>query len=874
MKLQKLSIFIWGALLFVFILNFYFNFFRFPFLNVNLFEAIPEHSAVIIECNNLESLNNSGARSTFWNSVQKTSLFEKIQKDLFEIQSRLVKKEDSSVVFQNNQFLAALQISSAQSADFLYIIDADGIRFDAEALIEEHEKIKINKSVFLKETVYELIFPDNQRFTVCFYNNLILFSRFPFMVEDAIAQLNNPRKALSGQKNFQLAKKSIDGDPGVSVYFNFRQIPQLVNPSGRKSNLDHLKNVDSWVTLNFYSEGDSLVIDGTYITDSGSDFKQGAINSSASKIFEVIPDNCSFLFWQSNNKAAFKKNDPIFKNYVQPWIGEEQAIFLTESRQAALEDEQFIICQAKDAELAIRYLNQYADTKGKLEEIDYQTFTIYQLFADEVLQTMSLFNQDGFENPFYTSIGEYVVFSNSRQSLEVLIDKHILGQTLSNNAAFLQFQKELLPVTNTWIYCNVPLFTPFLRQLTTDAGQKDFETFFDILSSLNSLGVQLEQSGKKSDLRFYFDASGDHAKGTKSIWTARLAAHAIIQPAVVKNAKTHQNEIFVQDAENRIYLFDRNGKIIWERKLKSPILSKIRLIQYYEGTEGQLLFNTKDQIYLIDHEGNDVSAFPINLPSPASNGLCLIDFENNKEYQFFIGTENGFIYGFEKTGEPVAGWNPKENAGKLLHDLEHFQVSGNDYILALNESGAFDVFKRNGEKHFETVAFDTKYLSPPGFQVFENNARIVMANHAGKANVFNQKGKHFNLYAGTGSDKNVRFLFADVTGDDRKDYISLSGRDLSCYYYEKSDFKKTFDARFEQPQDELFAVQIPGDNKFQIGTLDKTGKRINLLTGAGRLSEGFPLAGTTEFSIVDLFDANGKVLVVAFENSIYASKVE
>ena len=237
-------------------------------------------------------------------------------------------------------------------------------------------------------------------------------------------------------------------------------------------------------------------------------------------------------------------------------------------------------------------------------------------------------------------------------------------------------------------------------------------------------------------------------------------------------------------------MFDRNGKLLWERPLKSPILSKIFQIDYYGDDENQILFNTKDHIYLIDHKGKDIKAFPLDLPVPASNGLCIIDFENNKNYTFFIGAQNGSVYAFKKTGAPLEGWNPKENVGKLIHDIQHFQLAGNDYILALNDIGDFHVFKRNGENRFEPVSFNSKYLSPPGFQTFKKNARIVLANQNGKAQVFNLKGKHFNLYVGSGNDKNTQFLFADVIGDDRKDYITLNGRDLSCYYYEKSDFKK------------------------------------------------------------------------------------
>ena len=104
----------------------------------------------------------------------------------------------------------------------------------------------------------------------------------------------------------------------------------------------------------------------------------------------------------------------------------------------------------------------------------------------------------------------------------------------------------------------------------------------------------------------------------------------------------------------------------------------------------------------------------------------------------------------------------QKKVGKLLHDIQHFQVMENDYIIALNETGDFHAFQRNGEKRFESTSFATRYFSPPGIQIFKKNARIVLTNPSGKAQVFNRKGKYFNLYVGTGKDKNVQFIFSDI----------------------------------------------------------------------------------------------------------------
>jgi hypothetical protein len=47
------------------------------------------------------------------------------------------------------------------------------------------------------------------------------------------------------------------------------------------------------------------------------------------------------------------------------------------------------------------------------------------------------------------------------------------------------------------------------------------------------------------------------------------------KPYMVKNHNTGENELFVQDILNNIYLINRAGRILWKKKLPEPIISEI-----------------------------------------------------------------------------------------------------------------------------------------------------------------------------------------------------------------------------------------------------------------------------------------------------------
>ena len=296
--------------------------------------------------------------------------------------------------------------------------------------------------------------------------------------------------------------------------------------------------MESLLTLNIHAEDNDVSIDGAFVSDSNTEFKTGTIKPSESEMYKVIPDNCSFLFWQSKihekSQLPLELESADFTKYLEPWIGEEFAVFLTESRKISISEEQFFVFKVKDTELTEQLLTEYAESKGKLQKIDYQTFTINQLFSGEFLSPMSLLDKEGLQSPFYTIIEDFIIFSGSRQSLEILIDKHILGQTLSNDASFLQFHGGLMQTSNTFFYCNTSLVIPFLRHFSAELGQEHIDAFFDILYNFKTLGVQLDRSKKISNLDIYLNESESHSTATKIIWTANLKANAIIPPAVLK----------------------------------------------------------------------------------------------------------------------------------------------------------------------------------------------------------------------------------------------------------------------------------------------------------------------------------------------------
>ena len=346
------------------------------------------------------------------------------------------------------------------------------------------------------------------------------------------------------------------------------------------------------------------------------------------------------------------------------------------------------------------------------------------------------------------------------------------------------------------------------------------------------------------------------------LWSVPLMANAALQPVVQMNQPKGELDIFITDDENRIYLVSRSGQLLWRRQLPERIQSDIFHVHLVNGDQGQFAFSTRSAIYVVDRAGEDVEGFPLELAVPATNGVTVVDFFQSNDYHFFIACENGKAYGFDEKGSPIEGWRPKEGIGWVEHPLLHFQAEGKDFLAMLDVTGKMKVFKKNGSDRFKTVVFDTPDLQRLDYQISKSSSRIVTSNREGKVYVTNLVGNHFGLQLRAGKNEEVKFLFADVIGDERKDYIALSGNELTVSHYEGNKFEKAFTHQYPWSQDEVFSVKWERRNKDFIGTVNRSKKQLFLMDGSGRIPDQFPLAGSTPFVIADLM-GDGKPVVIA-----------
>ena len=508
---------------------------------------------------------------------------------------------------------------------------------------------------------------------------------------------------------------------------------------------------------------------------------------------------------------------------------------------------------------------------GKLESYDYQMFHIEQLLADDVLMPVFGKRLNPIKNPYYTVLDDFVIFCNSKQALELWLDKYLAGNTLGNNIPFLQIQQSQPDDRKVHFSLNFSKLSFVLQEYMRPEYREDFVNTSQIYTQFGPLSLGLYPKGQRSLVNgeIYrlpsekLDLNTTVPTETKAevVWKKELNTKILEAPKVIVDAASNEKRILVKTKNNALHCLDETGENLWTVTFDSPILSEI--ISISKNQQTQLIFNTEEAIYRYNLDGKEVQT-PLKIKSKMTNGVLAVDFDNNEEYSLFVASKNKNIYGFTLAGEPLPGWSPLRKKAKFYEALQHFNTAEKDFIFGMSNKGVLEAFQRNGEDRFpHPIKLKEGYLTVPAYDKHPDMTRIIALDENGRLTVINTEGESFSLNVKIGEKQEPKLLFKDIVGDSRKDYIVLNNKELSTWTYEGKEFKKVQDFTFEKAPSKLF------DAGEGIGIVNEKSAEINLILNSGKAHPNFPLGGTTPYVMTDLLEDGKKDLVVGNGSEIY-----
>lgn len=182
------------------------------------------------------------------------------------------------------------------------------------------------------------------------------------------------------------------------------------------------------------------------------------------------------------------------------WMGNEIAVIKPAVDKENRLDNLVLALKCKDVDLAkdqLAYLTEQISRKTpvRFREMEYNGHTISYLSLKGFFQLFlgSLFKK--FDHPYYTFLGDYVVFSNSPSTLTAMIRDYVLGNTLAENKKYGLVREKLGKQNNIYGFISSPETYEYFHRSLQPEIRSELIKNKGAFQSFESVGFALVNEG-------------------------------------------------------------------------------------------------------------------------------------------------------------------------------------------------------------------------------------------------------------------------------------------------------------------------------------------------------------------------------------------
>ena len=890
----------------IFSYNFYKNI-KAP-INANSFVAIPQNAALIVQGKSFKDLiQKLNSSNIIWEElVNNTSISNTYNKQLNFLDS-LMNDEMIGQITNHQSVITSLHQLGASDFDAIYYF-ATASNIEHESLINHLKVItKLNPEtrIYDEVSIYNFTVNEGKKIALIYHKGIVAFSFSTILIEDVVRQLN-AETSLLDDVNFSSVLKTAGESEFGNVFVNVAQLNKITSSFLDKSIKADLKDIElfsTWMALDVSIKSNAVMLNGFALAQDSTNLYLSLFKDQKpqdQELINILPKNTAFVYYNgfSDVKAFFKKKLDILKkrnqslpyesllesfssenqlDIVEEWLsflGNEMAAVITEpTNDFDFENHKFLVFKISSQEKAISSLNTIA-LKINEEPHPILPFNDYQISRIDFKNFFTAFFGKPFFNinqPFYTIIGDYLVFGASEAAVQEFITYQLNNKILQNDENYIAFKENLSSSSNVFIYNNIARSVKLYPNFVAENYHKTILEKTELLQKFEAVSLQI--SAQKSNLyytNFYLKYNPVYKQDTRSVWETELEGEIIGNPEIVINHTNNTREIFVQDNLNKVYLISNTGKIGWTKQLSGNIIGRVYQVDALKNGKLQLLFNTAEKIYLLDRNGNNVGKFPIQLSSPATNGITPLDYEKNATYRLMIGCQNNMVYNFDIDGNLVKGWEYVAENSPATKNISHFILSNKDYIVVPLQNGKIKIIERSGKDRISLKNKLPKTHNVINLNLNSDLNKVNVSTLDSSGNVvklyFNDKIETINF---SGIANHSFFENFEMNNDNSIDHVFAFDKTLKVIDSEKHDLFKmeVNDVITHTP---LF-FKMP-DKSIKIGLV--TASNIYLINAVGTIENNFPLTGSTPFNISNLSNDNSLNLIVGDKKLIYMYNLE
>ena len=790
-------------------------------------DLVPSETVFVYEKDICNTCIEEMEKSVVWQVIQRASARSKAGDS--------IKTKLNALMASGRSLLVSAHITRKDDFDFIYYLSDLKNPGEALSAISNTKGFRYSERELNAVKIHEL---SDARLTFSWIalGNVWVGSFTPFLIEDVI-------RTYKGKPNFMKANPEI------------RQLPRI---SGDAGNIYvQLKNFSDWFSiflprneklfalgklslLDIKSTDNNLVFNG-FSTDSTAynDYLLSVFRNQSPVAFGLknyVPNRTVlFTSFGIDDGGAFSQSLQQFVASHKPhlsdslnklsaglsfqWkelydvISNEVGLCQVEGRSGQGLSK-ILMIETKSPSLWIKRLDALSEklSEDTVFHERYSGYLIREIPAFRFPEKLFWPLIQGFDHTFYTTNGNVVFMADDLEELKYFLEdieqEDVWGKSVSKN----QFLETTLLESNMSVFINTPkvwhLIAPKLnprwRQFVRDnqslLGSMEMSAFqFSHLNNTYYTNVTLNETEPRGEVAFTSAARRNLVHFPQPIQKLHAG----------KSHVSQANEILIQDSLNDLSLVSMEGDVLWKVPVGDPITSDIQQVDYFNNGKLQYIFTTRDVVHIIDRLGNYVQPYPLHLAGKDIQHLSIVDYDRSKRYRFLITEGNGKLWMYDKSGNNLEGWAPRDVGRALVTAPRHHRIKGKDFILAIRTDGIIHLYNRRGEM-VKNFPLDIEGM-PIGDYFLEmgssiSNTNFVLVTRDGYRVRLNPEGKiqsretllrayvgsQFGLipensgksYLITQHDRR-QLTISDPTGKKilSSDFISMSEADIKYYQY-------------------------------------------------------------------------------------------
>lgn len=689
---------------------------------------MPSSAAIVYESNKpfatLDEITSFG----LWETLSSLGGLNKLQASLTSL-SEITGSELSSLMV-GSEFLVSVHVTSKNEFDFLYITHLKSLESHNQlSLIQDHFQpgtYKRKSRNYLGFKIIEISDGINT-FAYLYHKNHIIGSFSAFLVEDAIRTISKDNTSHFLEQFPELSPiAKLEQDEG-NLYVNLSAFNNLMDnflsgtvpPLLGKSAFLDLTLSDKTISLSGFTvpEANQPSPLDPHLNIPPGTFQMGSI----------IPLHTSHVYhysfedpelWGSQHQNYLELVDKeaiaskqILKNAVDFDVNRVYPLLAGEIGllhfQGLSETEKSLVLKVKDINNTFSFFDQVAErfAKANSDSLYTEYFegkSIRFFNAPDFPQALLGSVATGFRNSYYTSLGDYLIFTFSLNQMKEIIQSYNNENTWLKSLRKNAFLEKVNQASNFSIFINTPDFWPQIDQHTSEYWHPYVNDHAELLKSFDNVGIQFSQV----DGNFFTNIVVSQSEKPVSSLSLETPAQSLLftsnivtKPFLVKNHNDNSVEILLQDSTNILHLLDRDFKILWQKDLTNKVSSQFEQIDYYKNGRLQFVFVLDNQLHIIDRNGDNIPGFPTSIKgAKILKEFNVIDYDGSRNYRFTFTDGEGSIYLTNKEGETLEGWNPKNTGKPLVGPLQHKRIGKRDVMFNVQRSGAIQAFNRRGSR--------------------------------------------------------------------------------------------------------------------------------------------------------------------------------